>query len=698
MNGLYIEYSWWWLFFGALACALITYFFYTQKQIWNLTVNRILIVLRFSALVLILFLLLDPMFKSIQRYYEKPIMSFIIDDSESMIATVSKDKLQSLVNSIVDVAKKLESDGYDTKFYNLSGDKIEEEDLASLNFDGKVTNLSKSIQKLEEINEHENLAGITLVTDGIFNQGFSPLYVPSVVPVYTVGIGDTIPQIDLQVKDVYANRIAYMGNKFPIIAEVVNEGFLGKVVEVSLTSNGKILDRKRFKISNEKGFEQIEFLVEAKKKGYQKFIVSVKSLDGEFSKENNSKSVYIEVIEGKEKILLIANAPHPDIKAIREGVEKNKNYELHVYIPGLKLNNGLGYDKKAKYDLVILHEFPNIKNKAGLLIKKFVNEQVPFWYIIGDVTDINAFNKMNNLLTIEGYRGQKDKVTVAFNDTFKAFTFPKEKKDLITKMAPVEVPFGEYKLKSGNILMYHQIGSVKTSKPLLVLGETGDVKSAVLTGTGLWKWRLQEGLLDSDEGAIDELISKVIQYLSTKTDKRRFRVNTTQPEYSDIEDIVIETEVYNDIYESIYGQTIDLVIQNDKGEKMSYTYLNSAPYFKYHLSDLTEGVYKYTASTNINGKKEYSTGNFTVKTMELEALNPTANFELLRSIADKTGGAFYESNTINEISDLVLSNKSAQRIHAEEMYKEVGSSYWILTLLCLLLFSEWVIRKVFGGF
>lgn len=698
MNGLYIEYSWWWMFFSLLFCAGLTYLLYTKKQIWTLNINRILIVLRFSALLIIMFLLLDPMFKSIERYFEKPIVSFIIDNSESMTATIAKEKLDASINTVIVSAEKLQEEGYKTKFYTISGDQIDNNDLASLQFDHKVTNISKSIQRLEELNEHENLAAITLVTDGIFNQGFSPLYLTSVVPIYTVGIGDTIPQIDLQVKDIYTNKVAYMGNKFPILAEIVNEGFLGKEVEVELVNRGKILRRKRYRINNEKGFEQVEFIVEAQKKGYQKFTINVKSLDGEFSKENNSKSVYVEVIEGKEKVLLVANAPHPDIKAIRSAVEKNKNYELHIYIPGLKMKDGKGYDKKAKYDLVILHQFPNIKRNAALLLQKLKKENMPFWYIIGDNTNINTFNTMNSLLTIQGYRGQKDKVTAAFEEKFSLFTFPKEKKDLINKMPPIEVPFGEYKVNAGKVLATQQIGSVKSSKPLLLLGEVAGVKEAVFVGTGLWKWRLQEGLLQSDEMAVDDLVGKVIQYLSTKTDKRRFRVNTTTAEYSDIEDVVIETEVYNDIYESIYGQTIDLVVTDDKGEKISYTYLNSSPYFKYHLTDLEEGSYKYVASTILDDKKEYSSGNFVVRAMELEALNPTANFSLLRGVSEKTGGEFYDQSSINNFPQPLLDKKSPQRIHSEEKYKELGSNYWIFSLLCILLFSEWIIRKIYGGF
>ena len=51
---------------------------------------------------------------------------------------------------------------------------------------------------------------------------------------------------------------------------------------------------------------------------------------------NNRSSVFIEVVEGKKKILVIASSPHPDIKALREVVDKNPNYEFLLHIPGVE--------------------------------------------------------------------------------------------------------------------------------------------------------------------------------------------------------------------------------------------------------------------------------------------------------------------------------------------------------------------------
>ncbi len=87
-------------------------------------------------------------------------------------------------------------------------------------------------------------------------------------------------------------------------------------------------------------------------------MVEVLPQPGEFSTRNNRQDVYLDVIDGKEKVLLLALAPHPDIKALRSILEKNQNYELDVRIlTGTAAEATAPADKQ--YDLIILHQIPD---------------------------------------------------------------------------------------------------------------------------------------------------------------------------------------------------------------------------------------------------------------------------------------------------------------------------------------------------
>jgi hypothetical protein len=87
-------------------------------------------------------------------------------------------------------------------------------------------------------------------------------------------------------------------------------------VVVSLFKNGSLLTQQK-KTTDNKPYLQFDFLGEAKDKGIQRWDVAVEPAAGESNLKNNRSSIFVEVVEGRKKILVIAPAPHPDIKAIR---------------------------------------------------------------------------------------------------------------------------------------------------------------------------------------------------------------------------------------------------------------------------------------------------------------------------------------------------------------------------------------------
>src|SRR5690606_38465253 len=75
-------------------------------------------------------------------------------------------------------------------------------------FSERSTDISSAIEKVGELYADQNLGAVILASDGRFNQGRNPLYQSDAiaVPVYTVGIGDTVQQRDLFFGKVYANN------------------------------------------------------------------------------------------------------------------------------------------------------------------------------------------------------------------------------------------------------------------------------------------------------------------------------------------------------------------------------------------------------------------------------------------------------------------------------------------------------------
>jgi hypothetical protein len=683
--------SYWYVGLCLLVGAGYAFLMYQPKPLWSRAMNWGLSFLRGALVSIIAFLLLNPLIKTVETIIDKPKAVIAIDNSESVAGFGQK-----LLPEIKKLQESLSDEGLEVSVQTLDNQNFEDK-LANTKFNQKRTNLAGLIGNIKNNFESQNLTDVILLTDGISNEGLSPIDGNYTFRVHSVGVGDTIPKKDVRVRSVVANKIAYLGNQFPIQTDVIANGFAGKTVNVVLKQNGQTVGKKTIIFKQISDFQQVTFQTSSNVGGVQHFVVEVDALAGEFTTKNNHRDTYIDIIDGKEKILLLALAPHPDIKAIRSIVERNANYELDVKIMGL--NPSLSLFSDQKYDLIILHQLPDYFNTGGEIVKKYLQkDNTPIFFILGNQSSATAVSTLNTAVAINANAGQIDKVTGRFNPNFKLLNLDVDKLNIIEKLPPLTVPFGTYKLLAGSeVVIYQDLGNLKTDRPLLALNTSSVRKTAVLAGEGLWQWRLEEYNLTDKQEAVDELFEKIMQLISVKDDKRKFRVYPLDNEYDSGQKIALETEIYNDIYEKIYGQNVRLELIDERNKTKSYSYVNAAG-SRFELSGLAEGAYRFKATTTLNNKAETVTGQFIVRDLQLESLDLTADFGLLRQLANQTSGLFVTPNQIENLKAYLLKNKAANRLDSTEDLAELIRNKWLFFLLLLLATAEWSIRKWQGNY
>jgi hypothetical protein len=232
----------------------------------------------------------------------------------------------------------------------------------------------------------------------------------------------------------------------------------------------------------------------------------------------------------------------------------------------------------------------------------------------------------------------------------------------------------------------------------LLIQKTNDWTSAVMVGEGMWSWRLQEFAKNQNHNAFDEMISKIIQFLSTKEDKRRFKVYPVKNEYLNSETLIFETEVYNEIYEPTFGHKIELQITDDQNRTSGYTYITSEQNSTYRINGLENGIYSYSAKSTIDGQNETSTGSFTIRDLQLETTNLTADHNLLRNVAAQNGGNFYTKNQIEELKNDLLGEELVYKIYSSESYLAIINMKWGFFILIIFVSVEWFLRKYNGSY
>jgi hypothetical protein len=624
-----------------------------------------------------------------KKKVEKPIIVLAHDNSESMVfandSVVVKSQLEESYNSL---KAKLSAD-YEVVSYSV-GDKVSEN--PTFDFKDKQTNLSEFFTEIQNRYYNRNLGGIVLASDGIYNSGGNPVFEAKKlknVPVFSIQVGDTTPQKDLLIEEISHNRLVYKGNKFPVVVTVKAEQLNGVKTNVVVSKNGRVLGKKPISVNNDLYLTQSSFELESEGTGLQKYDVRVETVNGEFTTTNNYKSFYVDVLESKQKILILANSPHPDINALKLGFQSNENYEV---------TTNLAQDFKDKieeFSLVVLYNLPS-QNEGLSLLK---DKEVPLLLVVGNQTNVNSFNALKKGITINNSKGFTE-AQAYVNTDFSQFTISPGLVSFVNSFPPVQVPFTQkYSVSnSTETAIYQRIGPVKTKYPLLAFNKNGAYKTGMLLGEGIWRWRLQDYSNNGSSDLFNELIVKTAQYLVSKEDKSLFRV-FRKTAYSENEKVQFEAEVYNKSYELVTTSDANMKIFNEQKEEFSYTFSKVGDSYKLNSGSLKPGSYTYVATSTSKGGKLTRTGEFSVEELKVEQNNTVANHQLLFNLSDVTGGEVLSISGLSSLDEKLKKQENlVDVIYQEKDVDDLINMKVIFFFILLLLGIEWFVRKRNGGY
>ncbi len=688
--------AWYIIFCALLGLAYAGILYYKDKSFKEqpLMLTRALGILRWLSVTLIAVLLLSPILKTMINDVKKPVVIIAQDVSES-IATAVRDTPQYKANFEA-LANSL-SEKYEVHQYAF-GEKVREG--VNFQFKDKLTNMSDLLKNIYDLYSNQNLGAVIMATDGIYNEGSSPLYAAAKLnaPVYTIALGDTTSKKDLAIKRVFHNNIAYLGDKFTIQIDIGANNCTGSNTNLSVAkvdAAGNLSSAQSFPIPINKNdfFTTKEVTLDASQPGVQRFRVSVSAINGEATTANNVKDIYIEVLDARTKILLLANSPHPDIAALNEAISTNKNYTVTTAtINDLKVNVG-------DFDLVVLHQLPSVSNGADAVLNILNNKKIPRVFIIGGQSDVRKLNTLQTLMSINADPKSANDVQATMNATFNLFTLEDNMKQ-ISDFSPLTAPFGEYKeIGGGQVLMYQKIGKVDTKFPLIMLGESNNIKTGILTAEGIWKWRLFDFAQHQNHDITEGLISKMIQYVSVKEDKRKFRAWTDKNVYRENEPIQFGAELYNNSYELINDPDVSMIITNAENKQFNYTFNKTARSYSLNAGILAVGTYSYKAFTNVGGQKLEVEGRFSVQPIQLELYETTADHSVLRALSNQLGGATVYPKDMVALADSIKNRTNIKPImYTTTKTQSAMNLKWIFFVLLTLLSIEWFARRYFGSY
>lgn len=655
----------------------LSYFQYFYKAKSTSKITKLLAFLRFISVFGLLLLLINPIISRSTFETIKTPLPIVVDNSSSITDlkanVVAKEVYEKLVSNT-----KLK-DKFDIQSYGFDADFQPTENF---DFKGKQTNIDEVAKNLKSINKNLNYPTV-LISDG--NQTSGSDYVFSFDAnnkVYPLAVGDTMTYLDLKINQINVNKYAFHKNKFPVEIFLQYAGTKSLNANFAISQGNNVLNKQSISFSPYKKSVVLNVLLPADKTGLQIFNATLTSSEAEKNTYNNAKKFAVEIIDQKTEVAIISAINHPDVGALKRGIETNAQRKVTILKPNQ--TNDL-----SKYNVLVIYQ-PNTTFKQVFESNK--NLKINTWIITGLNTDFSFLNQQQDIVDFK-MSSQKEDYLANFDSNFNLFAIDNLG---FESFPPLENPYGTITSKNNSTtLLSSRIRNVETNQPFLSFSDKQGKRSAFLFGENIWKWRAHSFVDKKTFDEFDVFLDKTIQFLASNDSKKSLIVNHERF-YNSGDALEITAQYFNKNYEFDDKARLTISVTNNKTKQVKrYDLLKTNNSFKVNLDGLPAGQYSFTVK-ELNSNGSYSS-NFEVLDFDIEKQFVNPDMVKLKQLASQTNGAVFVPNQIDALIKTLLDNEEYKAIQKDIVKKTPFIDWiWLLVLIALSLASEWFIRKYNG--
>ncbi len=713
--------SWFVLIFSVIIAIGLSFFYY-KKTIPQL--NRfwksILFSLRTIGLSLLLLILFEPVLSLIRGSIEHPKLAVVIDNSISMSISDSKGDRKQDYKKILDLIRpELESADNPKFIFDAGFKRYEKYSQDSLKLNGQLTDISKPIEWINQIAKDENIQSILLITDGNYNSGKNPLYETDnfAKPVYVIGIGDTNASKDLSITSIITNEIMYVNNASPVSVNITINGYaLGKS-EIKLFDNSEEIARQDLTIDPQRTLYSLSFEYKPIKEGMHKLTVRASQLENELTLKNNIASEFINVMKNKRKYLVFAGSPSSDLSFFKNSVLHESGVEVKSYVNKNVNEYYEGIPNKLEIqsaDIIVLIGFPVQTTQISTLemIKSALESGKPLFFMASQNVDYSKLKYLDDYLPFTTLSARQQEFSAISEFTKQGSASPimrlsGKDNDLEqwNQLPPIFRTETFIKAKpESEVLALVKVNNVTLNEPMILSRQFLNKKSIAISGYGIYRWKLLGYAPEIAKGETnkldlyDKFIQNSMKWLAVEPNKKNVIIRTSKKAYLLGERIEFNAQVYDASMTPIDDAILNLIITNGK-EKHELTLMPSGNgRYSGYFESLKQDDYYFSGEAYINQfKLGADNGRFSVGELSIEYSSLRMSIELLKEIARRSGGKFYDINSAGNCLKDIKSGKYFQPT-AVTLNSEIPlwNYPWILGIAIVIFALEWFIRKRFG--
>ncbi len=690
---------------GALIIGIYVYYIYkyTVPKV-SLTLKYFLFAARFLALLLILFILFEPILSLEYLETEKAKNLIFIDNSKSIVAEDSAERAGYL-NEFTERIKNIPQDAVEYFFFGSNSQPISIDSIDYLDNSEPFTNISQIFEFIKSLKT--NVGSIVLVSDGILTEGSNPVYsVENLgIPVFTVGIGDSTDKIDIIAQKLLHNEYIYSEKKSSIEAVISQSGFNNKRVFVEFNEDGKRVAQEEIVLS-ESGINRVKFDFQPQTPGEKKITISVSSIPGEATSLNNTISEYVNVLDKKVNVLLISGSPSSDLSFVKNSLSLDENISVESLIHIAKGKYFEGRKELSKIDsadVIFFIGFPS-KFSDGDIIQKVKDELSkgkPFFLVLASGTDLQILKTFNSFLpfSITSFTNDFTQVQPEIIDINNSLIKSNSSDWIRTwnNLPPIEQPrfFIQPKPES-EVIARSKFKGIPTSTPLIISRSVRKSRSIAIIAKNIWKWKLHAD--SPSDNIFDNFIKNSVEWLNVDSANPQVIVKTLKKVYTLGETIEFTAQVYDENFNPIVDADLQVTAsKNGSSYNINMSSVGNGIYEGY-LESVEKGIYNFSGIAQLGNKSiGESKGRFEVSSIEVEKINLKMDSGLLRLIANVSGGQYFSIKDSDELfNTLKIINENDVIENSTTTEINLWSDSRLLILIIILLGIEWFFRKRSG--
>ena len=271
----------------------------------------------------------------------KPMLTILLDRSASMATRDAPDgatRYEAGAAMAAAVARDLK-DQYDVQL-RLFAEKsaaVAPDALVGQKPDGAGTDLAEALQGVFDEDRPQGQA-VLLLSDGVHNCGGADRLRECAVkaramaaPVYAKTIGGPAVVNDLEVSLGQPQKLAFVGQRVPLVVSLRQRGSLGTKTAVSLLRGKEVVERRDVALKPDDAVEEV-FYVSQDKCGLYRYDVRAEALPKESVAVNNSAPLLLRVIDQPVRVLLLEGKPYWDTKFLVRTLASDPSVELTCVI------------------------------------------------------------------------------------------------------------------------------------------------------------------------------------------------------------------------------------------------------------------------------------------------------------------------------------------------------------------------------